>query len=287
MNSIATIMAAPLVLSMALVAVPATAQDDNADEAVVDEVVVETGEAKAETTAEPAPPSNIIVVTGDKAVRREVSAGSRIARRPTFVDGVIATSTGTRGFTPGSGMDPAGRFTRIKRTRECVSDNLFLSKAAACIMADAQEAFAAGKLVEARESYGVISGSAQFAPAERLEAARWEYRIANEAGDAVARESALFTMIATGAMDPAKEARARRSFVSAALQRGDRVGARTRLLELDEAGIADYGNLANLAILSRELGEPGASATMLRAIEMRESANSPVPQSWRNFAAQE
>ncbi|MDA7787983.1 hypothetical protein N8940_01985 [Sphingomonadaceae bacterium] len=244
-------------------------------------------ESEAETVPQAQPVTNTIIITGESEDERQVLAGSRIARRPVFVDGPVATSTGTRGLVPQSGMDQAGTYVTKRTKRDCVSQDADMSFAAACLMADAQEAYAAGELADASERYAVISGAAQFAPAERLEAARWQYRIAQESDDAVAREAALLTMVATGAMDEAKEKSARRGLVAMALKRGDRAGALQRLIALDEAGMAEARSLANLAILSREAGSGHASETMARAIALTEAAGSPAPQSWQDFTKAE
>ncbi len=277
-----------LTIVLLLATVPANAQqeDSKAADSPVSGAENEEDRASAEDM-ESTSQSDVIIVTGNKAGPAEIVLGSRIPRTPASVDGNIATSTGTRGFTPGSGMDPAGGFRRIKKSRACVSNDESLSKTAACIMADAQELYAEGRLTEAGDGYALISGSTQFTSDERLKAAQWQYRIADEAGDREARELALETMIETGAMHPMEEASARRSLISAALQRGDRVGAYKQLIELDEAGLAGQRDVANLAILSRELGVAGASAIMLRAIRMDEGSDTVVPKSWRAFALRE
>lgn len=263
-----------IAMSILAVAAPLSAQDQ--DQAETTEAV-ESGQT---AEAENAP----IVVTADKREQRTAFVGSRIPRRATFVDGPIATSTGTRGLTPQSGMDQAGRYTRTKRSRDCVSDNLVLSKAASCIMADAQEAFVAGDMPAANDRYAIIAGGTQFAPAEQLEAARWQYRIAQETGNDEAREGALLAMVETGAMGEEQELSARRNLIGmAAISQRDPVTIE-RLQDLDSTGDARATDLVQLAIIMRRMELSGAEDVMFRAIAMQEESGKRVPQGWQDFA---
>ncbi len=236
----------------------------------------------AEAAAEPTP----IVVSAERERETEVLLGSRVPRKQTVKYAGIATNTGTRGLVPQSGMDQ-GATIRTVTTSKCVSDDITMSAAAACIMADAQEAYNAGKFDEAEERFDVIAGNGDFRPEDRLASAQWLYRIADETGDAAQKEYALIQMVGSGVMTPEQEASGRRTLISWALKRKDNLLAQQRLSELDDEGLASPTDLANLAILLRRTGNNNGSQSdseiMQRAINAAERAGTPVQQGWRDF----
>jgi len=163
---------------------------------------------------------------------------------------------------------------------------LIACKPATAQEADAQEAFIAGDLPAANDRYALISGSAQFAPGERLEAARWQYRIAQQDGDDAAREVALLSMVSTGAMVPDQELSARRALAGLARSSGRTDLTIERLEDLDSTGDARAADLVRLAMLMRQEKRPGAEYIMFRAITMQEESGEAAPQGWHDFANQ-
>ncbi|RDC60704.1 hypothetical protein HME9302_01919 [Alteripontixanthobacter maritimus] len=267
-----------IVLATSLVAVPVLAQ-------------------KGDTppSNEPSDPSEEIVVAGpgdadDRQNEREaaktVFAGSRIARQPLIVDTPIATNTSLGGLTPGSGMDPAGGYTRTRRTKTCISSDPAMSKRAACLMGEAQAAYAAGDMAEADHLYAAIADMPELGIDERRAAMEWRYRLARQSGAKETAEAVLEGLIDSGSMDWADEVSARRSLVASALRSGDKGLALERLVSLRQAGMADAQNLANLAILGREQGLPDTAETMRAAIAKLEADGRDIPAGWREFAAE-
>ncbi len=256
----------------ALVAVPAFAQE------------TEPADRQADAAAgSRVPTAAPIIVTGTPEKGKEVLVGSRIPRRAVFTSGGIASSTGTRGLVPQSGMDPAAGVRTFER-KECKSDDPGIGEKAACLLIEAQTAISKEKLGKARDLLAYVTLSEEFTPHEHLAAAKWQYRLAADLGNHASRETALEQMVGTGAMRASEALQARRALVSLALRDGRRALARERLVELDGLGGADAQELANLAILTREQEAGDASAIMRRAITMREAANGPVPRGWRDFA---
>ena len=254
--------AAPL----ALLAVPVSAQDA---------VVVPDTDLPHEAAAP-------IVVQGEAAEKKEVLVGSRIPQRAIFTDGIVATSLGTRGLVPQSGMDQGANVRTIKRA-ECKSDSPAIGKAAACLLIEAKTAIEVENFAEADSVLSYLALSDDFTPQERLAGAQWRYRLAGEQGDAYNREDALEQMVETGAMNPAQEAQARRSLATMAQRDGRQLTAQQRLLALDAIGQAQTQDLANLAILTRALKLPDAEAYMIRAIAKREEGGGKAPKGWRDF----
>lgn len=230
-----------------------------------------------------------IIVVGEVADPDEPEArvivGSRIPRKPIYTDGPIATSTGTPGLTPGSGMDPAGRYTRKITKRDCVADRAGIGKPAACALSKAIAAKDAGDTDLASAILRGMTAPSEFSAVERLAAAQLSYDVGKQAGDMHAQEDALLLMLDTGVMNAADQGMATRGLVSHALADGRRQLAHTRLLRLDQMGAATPQELANQAILARELGISGAAEAMQRAIAARKDARQEVPQSWTAFAA--
>lgn len=253
--------------SLVLTSVPAPAQDEELPPQDDDQT-------SAPTTAP-------IIVRGEQDTKEEVLVGSRIPQRAIFGDG-IASSLGTRGLVPQSGMDQGASVRTIRRT-ECTSDNPAIGKQAACILIDAQSAMNSGDISSAQDLLAYLTLNPDFSGEERLAGAQWQYRLAERRNDDVSREIALEQMIDTGAMAVPDAISARKMLVSMALRDGRRVLARERLVAVDQTGGATARDLANLAILSREQKSGGADAVMRRAISAAENNGDPVPQGWLDF----
>ncbi|NTZ43227.1 hypothetical protein G7A66_09010 [Altererythrobacter sp. SALINAS58] len=237
-------------------------------------------------------PSPMIVVTGAAAESREVVVGSRIPRRATFNDGVVATSTGTRGLTPGSGMDQASGKFRIRRTETCISDNPAISNRDACLLVEAQDALTGGDEGTAKNLLLAIASDEGGIPATRLAAAELLYSIADRmepasttSRDADGREQALLLMLQSGAMPRQDDLRARRALVALALSDGRNDLAQVRLVDIVERDPDDARSMANLAILQRHTAPAQARSLMAMAIAAAERNGAPVPDGWRSFVA--
>ena len=258
-----------IILPGVMVTAPLSAQDASGD------VEPEAEQSTVPTTAP-------IIVTGKQEDQKQVLVGSRIAKKPTVNFTGIATNTGTRGLVPQSGMDPGANIRLIKNTT-CSSDDAQISAKAACILIEADAAYAKGDVPGAQNLLSFLTYTHDFTPYEQLSGAKRQYQIANDLKNNASRETALEQMLETGAMGNAEAMSARRALISMALKDGRRSLARNRLVELDHLGGANAQRLANLAILTRELDLADANIFMLRAIAAREDAGSDVPRGWRDF----
>lgn len=93
--------------------------------------------------AEPVP----IIVLGEKEAEKErVVLGSRIAKKPLFDSKThtVATSTGTPGLTPQSGMDPSGGGIRRVTRTSCESSDSKIRADVACALIAAMGAMENG-----------------------------------------------------------------------------------------------------------------------------------------------
>ncbi|MGB7407630.1 MAG: hypothetical protein WA908_03930, partial [Pontixanthobacter sp.] len=220
-----------------------------------------------------------IVVTGEvEEDRPQVLLGSRIAKRPFVQYAGIATNTGTRDLTPGSGMDQ-GASVRITRTSTCTSDDPLIGRKAACLMIEADTAYAKGNVGAAQDTLASLTSDTRFTPHERLAGAKRQYAFAQSEGNDASREVALSGMVATRAMTLEREIQARRTLVSMAFGDGRRAVARERMMQLDAIAPLDADQLATLAILTREQNAGDASDIMRRAIAASEAAGRSVPKS--------
>ena len=234
----------------------------------------------------PPPP---IVVFADRDTQaegtREVLVGSRVPRRPVFVDGVVATSTGTRGLTPGSGMTPSSLYVRLLKRSECVADRPDISEPVACRLIAAREAMAGQDHSLVRGLLIPVAENAERSGAERYASAEMLALSAEGEEDRRYLEEAYELMLESGGLQGRTRASLLRVLAGMALDRGDRDGARDRYAEAVAIGEDDPRTFVNLAILQRETGVGDAAATMRRAIAMREAKGEAVPPEWRAFAA--
>lgn len=233
-----------------------------------------------------------ILVIGAPGAKREVVVGSRIPRKANFINGSVATSTGTRGLTPGSGMDQASGKFRIRRTETCISDNPAISKRDACLLVEAHDALAAGDEGLAKDLLLSLASDEDGLPETRLAAAEILYSVADgvETGfintpEDPGREQALLLMLESGAMPLHDDLRARRALVAMALSDGRKDLAQKRLAEIVERDPNDARSMANLAILQEPADPVRARSTMASAIAAAERNGTPVPEGWRSFAA--
>lgn len=224
-----------------------------------------------------------IVVIGEQEEDRRVFAGSRLPRKPLFENGPIATSTGTRGLTPGSGIDPMGRYTRIVRKTECVAADERIGKDVACALIAAREASEKEEWSLVRGILVPIADNFELNATERRTASEFLYLSARNSGDRDAQIEALELLVGSGSLSPAKTGEALRSLSSLANRNGDRQAAQGYLTEAVRIDPEDHRALANLAILERASGDSDAADTMRRAIAAAGKAGRSVPQSWRSF----
>ena len=261
----------PSLLLLALVAFPASAQEPSTDE--------EAQSQGAEPENGPLP----IVVMGEQETERQVIVGSRIPRKPIFENGPIATSAGTRGLTPGSGMDPAGRYTRSVKRTECVAADERIGEQVACILLAAKEASENEDWLLVRGMLVPVAGNADLNSAERRAASEVLILSARSSGDTLARIEALELLVASGGLSTSETGNALRSLSSLASKTGERAAAMGYLNEAIRVDPNDNRALANLAILQRASGDPAAERTMKRAIVAAETIGKTVPKAWRLF----
>ena len=237
--------------------------------------------------AEPLPPPPIVVIANEeeRADERRVIVGSRVARRPVFEGGTVATSTGTRGLTPESGMTPYGGHIRVLHRKSCVADDPAIGAVAACRLIAAREAMAAGDHALVRGLLVPLAGDAARPAAERYAAAETLALSAEGEADPAFLEEAYLLMLESGAIVGTTRASLLRVVAGLALDRGDRAGARGLYAEAVELEPGDARALSNLAILQRETGDGDGVAAMRRAIGALEREGRDVPQGWRDFAA--
>ena len=230
-------------------------------------------------------PENFVVIIGeDDGDKRRVLVGSRLPRKPRYSGLSVATNTGLFGLTPGSGFDGAGgNTTRKIRIKSCSSDDVRISRQAACFLAGALEAEAAGDLHFAFGALNAMASTEDFSDFERLAAAQHFYRIAESTGNRAARFAGLALMLEMNALPREEEGPIRRTMIALALQDGDRELASELLAALSERDLADPRSLANHAVLLREAGDAGAARKMEDAIAAARAAGQDVPQGWLDF----
>ena len=224
-----------------------------------------------------------IVVTAEPE-RREVIVGSRIARRPVFVDGPIATSTGTPGLVPQSGMDPTAGATVLRKRESFVASREGIGKDAARLLFMAQERAQGGDI---DTSYGILASLADpaaFSEAEARAALERMYILGAEAQRDDIRQFALHGLLETQ-LPPADEASARRTLAAIAINSKDAGAAIDQLRLLADANLARAQDLANLAALIRGEGSTGGEIYMRRALELRLVEGQELPSAWRDFLA--
>ena len=224
-----------------------------------------------------------IVVTAEPD-EREVIVGSRIARRPVFVDGPIATSTGTPGLVPQSGMDPTAGPTVIRKRSAFVASREGIGKEAARLLFKAQNRAQDGDI---DTSYGILASIADptaFSVGEARAALERMYVLGSEAQRDDIREYALHGLVETG-LPSEEEASARRTLAALAMKAKDNDAAIDQLRSLADADLARAQDLANLAVLMRGKGSVGGEDYMRRALALRRSEGHEPPTSWQGFLA--
>ena len=235
-------------------------------------------------SSEPVP---IIVSATAERSSKIVFVGSRIGRTSLFADGQAASNTSLNGLVPGSGMDPTSGFTRTLSRKECRADEEGIGQAAACLLHAATVDFAAGERDTAIALLRHLATDPGFSGMERLAAARALYGEAERTGDDPLRLHAIDLSLDTGSFDDTAETHARRTIVAIALNLGQEDRAIEELQTMEANGLASASDLANLAIIQRQQQASGASATMQRAIGMREAAGMDTPAGWRAFVGSE
>ena len=229
-----------------------------------------------------AEPGQVIIVEG-ATERRKVIVGSRVPRRQIIQDGPIATSTGTAGLVPQSGMDPFAGGTRIIRTKSCASSSKAIRKSAACLIVRADEALADGDPKLGADLLQAMFTDENFHGEERLAAAQRLYVIAEQTQDAGLREQALVQMLETGLLAEPDGIAAHRTLAAIAIARGEPALAIARLSVLLRITPGRAQDWVNLAVLQRAADRPESRASMQRAIELQEASGRPVAPAWQSF----
>lgn len=231
-----------------------------------------------------------IVVFGDSEEDApdapRVIVGSRIPQEPLIQDGPVATHTGTPGFVPQSGMDPAGRYIRVRKRETCVADAAGISEEVACILLAAEDAAAEGDSEKLRGLLLPVATDPERSEEERSTAAFRLWKDARLNEDDRRIEEALLAMVEYSPLAPelhvktwVELARLSRSF-------GEHEAERERLEMATKSEDTTPNALARLAIIQREAGEEQASATMQRALAILDARGVDAPPGWREFAAQ-
>jgi len=234
--------------------------------------------------AERLPDPPIVVIANPDAAERVVTAGSRLPQKNIFANSGIASSVGTRGLGPQSGMSPHSRVRGMKK-KDCVSEDPALGKVVICTLATGDDLLAAGDMDGALTMYRSIAYSSENSARERHVASEKLYAAADQSGAAELREEGLIALLANGGLNPGEARSARRTLVALALSENDRIKAIRRLENVVKHHPEDADSLANLAILQEAEGIAGSRATMQRAIAIRNSAGRSVPAGWSRFAA--
>lgn len=215
-----------------------------------------------------------------------VIVGSRIPQRPLIVDGPIATSTGTRGLVPQSGMDPAGRYIRIRKRETCVADNPGIGEDVACILLAAEDAVADGDADKLRGLLLPVATDPERSEEERWAASFQLWKDARLNEDDRRIEEALLTMIEHYPLSPELQVKTWVELARLSRTFGEK---NTELARLEQAALLDEATpnaLARLAILQRENGDSAASSTIRRALALLDDEGAEVPSGWREFASQ-
>ena len=89
--------------------------------------------------------------------------------------------------------------------------------------------------------------------------------------------------MASGGLSSTETGKALRSLSSLVSKIGEKAAALEYLSAAIRVDPYDYRALANLAILQRARGDPGAAKIMKRAIAAAEQVGTAVPKSWRLF----
>ena len=221
--------------------------------------------------------------TNNPEVRAQT--GSRIPGEPLYRDINVATSTGIAGLTPGSGISPFHGANPVNKriTSTCVSDNDAVGERASCLLIQGREAVAEDDIVAATDIYRFLVSSDEFGREERLAGGTELYNLAGSIGDATLREEALIRLLESDALEESQRRPAMRTLIDMAIARDDKPLAIARLRHFASTGEVLPEIYANLAILSRDVGEPGARDYMERAVAQQRALNRPVEQGWLDF----
>lgn len=239
--------------------------------------------------ASPPPPPADIIVTGTRVrVPDKSPLGSRIGRAnetdPRGFVPQIRSDTGVAGLGPTSGMDPFAGGTRKITTRSCKSSEARLSLAALCDLAAIQKKMAQGDRAGATGAIYRLVERPDVTAVDRFFAHRFQYQIAETAGDAQGRRDAIGAMLETGAMAPPDALAARRTLVAMALARGDDHAAIAELEQVTRIAPDDARSHANLAALYARAGlHEDARRHMSDAVKLSAAAGQAVPQAWRDY----
>lgn len=247
-------------------------------------LVMLSAQLAAGVPAAAAKPGDIVVTAPRTKAETEadklVYAGSRIPRKPELTLSNVATSTGWRGLTPDSGLD-AYKDIKFVRTKTCVVTGAALSKAAACELVPVQKALLANDSATARGFALRLLATPGLTVTDLFVTQSFLYRIAEFAGDAAGRRTALAAMVESGLLGPDDELAAVKTLASMAYSANDRPAAlryyrEARLLDRD-----DTRTLINLAALLQSTGaRDEARAYVREAVAVVQRQGGEPPGDW-------
>lgn len=200
--------------------------------------------------AEPVP----IVVLGDKEEEEEkVVLGSRIPRKPLFdyKTHSVATSTGTPGFVPQSGMDPSGAGIRRITKSTCEASDSKISRDVACALIAAKSAMEDEDWNLVRGHLVPLAGSNDLSQVEHRAVADYLYISAQTSGIVPNKIEALKILIDTQTLSKSETGNALRSLSSLYLAAGNEKLAVLALEEAVRLNPNDHRALGNLEILKK------------------------------------
>ena len=198
--------------------------------------------------AEPVP----IIVLGEKEAEKErVVLGSRIAKKPLFDSKThtVATSTGTPGLAPQSGMDPSGGgIRRITRT-SCEASDSEIRADVACALIAAKGAMESGEWTTVRGYLIPLANSDSLSPVEHRAIAEYLYISARTSGIVPNKIEALKMLIDTQTLSDGEMGNALRSLSSLYLAADNKELAISSLKEALRLNPDDQRAIKNLSAL--------------------------------------
>lgn len=206
--------------------------------------------AKSSIEPEPIP---IVVLGAKKEEREKVVLGSRIPREPLFDSKTysVATSTGTPGFTPGSGMDDAAGGTRRVTISTCEASDSAISAEVACALIAAKEAIGKEEWNIVRGYLIPLSENDQLSRIEHRAIADYLYISAQKSGSASNKIEALKLLIGTQTLSQIETGNALRGLASLYLAAEEEELAISTLEKAVQINPNDQRALENLSILRK------------------------------------
>ena len=209
-------------------------------------------EAQAEADAVERNPIPIVVL-GNEEERKAVVVGSRIPRTPLFDSKthVVASSTGTPGLTPGSGMDPGASVRSVSKST-CKASDSQVSSNVACALIAAKDAMANEDWDLVRGILIPLAANDSLSPFEQKAVADYLYISASVSEDLANQVEALEILLGTDALSQGEAGKAWRSLSTLYLRSGRKDLAISALDEAVRVNPNDGRALHNLNILREQ-----------------------------------